>query len=131
MPGGREGARIGAGLRDQVPGGRHAEPGDAVELGDLVLARLAEGGDPLVAHRDLRGVTADAVQHHLQDERVPGSEEGAVEGQPLGDLVRVVGGGQPGWGCAPGDRHCGRARAALDHRPTGTVIGFARYLDPV
>jgi hypothetical protein len=64
-----------------------AEAGDAVELGDLPLVRLAQDGDPLVQHADLGGELVDVVQHHLQDEGVVGGEERAVQGLPqLGDL---------------------------------------------
>jgi hypothetical protein len=75
VPSGREGAHIGADLGDQVLGVCDAEPGDGIELGDLVLAGLAEGGDLLVQGRDLGGVVVDVAQHHLQDEDVLGGEE--------------------------------------------------------
>ena len=87
MPGGREGGHVHADLANQVLGRPDAEAGDAVELGDLPLVRLAQDGDPLVQHRHLGGELVDVVQHHLQDEGVAGGEERAVQGLPqLGDL---------------------------------------------
>jgi hypothetical protein len=48
----------------KVLGVLHAEAGDLVELGDLPLVRLAQGGDLLVQHGDLGAVVVDVVQHH-------------------------------------------------------------------
>ena len=79
MPGGREDRHIDTGLADQVLGGLHAEAGDLVELGDLPLVRLAQGGDLLVQHGDLGAVVVDVVQHHRQDESVLFGEERAVQ----------------------------------------------------
>ena len=61
MPGGREGGHVHSDLADQVLGAGDAEAGDAVELGDLPLVRLAQDGDPLVQHGDLGGVMVDVV----------------------------------------------------------------------
>ena len=88
MPGGREGAHVGADLGDQVLGGGDPEPGDAVQLGDLPLIGLAQGGDLLVQHGDLGSVMAGVPEHHLQDEGVLGGEERAVQCLlPPGDLA--------------------------------------------
>ena len=79
VPGGREGAHVDADLGDQVLGGGDPEAGDAVQLGDLPLIRLAQPGDLLLQHRDLGGVMVDVPEHHRQDEGVPGGEERAVQ----------------------------------------------------
>jgi hypothetical protein len=79
-PGGREDGHIDADLGDQVLGRGDAKPRDAVELGDLPLVRLAHDRDLLIQHGDAGGEAVDALQHHLQDERVVLGEELAVQG---------------------------------------------------
>jgi len=65
-----EAGHVGAGFGDEVLGGDDADPGDLIELGDLMGERGDRLFDPGGEGVDLGGQRVDPGQHHGQQKRV-------------------------------------------------------------